>query len=109
MATLSIWSLETTAVDCFLIEARTAAMPVSIPRFSAIGAAPALLTLLVRWKLKDPEQAVKARERAGQAGGEQTGRLVELFQGAHLRNTLVGVGLAVVAYYKKKEKSKESK
>jgi MFS family permease len=62
----------------------------------AIGAAPALLTLLVRWKLKDPEQAVKARERAGQAGGEQTGRLVELFQGVHLRNTLVGVGLASV-------------
>ncbi len=62
----------------------------------AIGAAPALLTLLVRWKLKDPEQAVKARQRAGQAGGEQTGRLVELFQGVHLRNTLVGVGLASV-------------
>ena len=45
MATLSIWSLETTAVDCFLIETRTAAMPISKPRFTAIGSAPAVTFL----------------------------------------------------------------
>jgi MFS family permease len=62
----------------------------------AVGVLPALLTLAVRWKLSDPEQAVQARQRAREGSGPKTGRLVELFQGVQLRNTLVGVGLASV-------------
>jgi MFS family permease len=62
----------------------------------AVGVLPALLTLAVRWKLSDPEQAVQARQRAREGSGPKTGRLIELFQGVQLRNTLVGVGLASV-------------
>ena len=62
----------------------------------ALGALPALLTLWIRWKLREPDQWVKARERAKQDATYQTGRLVELFQGPNLRNTLVGVSLASI-------------
>ena len=62
----------------------------------AIGVVPALLTLLIRWKLKDPEQWIKARELAKQDTNQKTGRLIELFQGEQLRNTLVGVSLASI-------------
>ncbi|MFP6621707.1 MAG: MFS transporter [Pirellulaceae bacterium] len=62
----------------------------------AIGVVPALLTLLIRWKLKDPEQWIKARELAKQDANQKTGRLIELFQGEQLRSTLVGVSLASI-------------
>lgn len=62
----------------------------------AIGALPALLTLWVRWKLREPEQWVKARELAAEGKGAPTGNLFELFQGANLRSTLVGVSLASI-------------
>jgi len=62
----------------------------------AIGAVPALLTLWIRWKLREPEQWVKARERALENTDEQPGRLGELFVGTNLRNTLVGVSLASI-------------
>jgi len=62
----------------------------------AIGVVPALLTLLIRWKLKDPEQWVKAREIAQQDANQKTGRLIEIFQGEQLRSTLVGVSLASI-------------
>ncbi|MEE3230755.1 MAG: MFS transporter [Planctomycetota bacterium] len=62
----------------------------------AIGAAPAVLTLWVRWKLREPEQWVKARERALSDDQQKTGRVVELFQGANLRNTIIGVSLASI-------------
>ncbi|MAM46825.1 MAG: MFS transporter [Planctomycetes bacterium] len=62
----------------------------------AIGAAPALLTVWVRWKLREPEQWVKARERALSDDSQKPGRIVELFQGRNLRNTLVGVSLASI-------------
>jgi MFS family permease len=62
----------------------------------AIGALPALLTLWVRWKLREPEQWVKAKELAAAGKTEPTGNLAELFQGANLRSTLVGVSLASI-------------
>ncbi|RMG32503.1 MAG: MFS transporter [Planctomycetota bacterium] len=62
----------------------------------AIGAAPALLTLWVRWKLREPEQWVAARRKAVSGEGPQTGRLVELFVPPQLRNTLVGVTLSSI-------------
>ena len=62
----------------------------------AIGVVPALLTLLIRWKLKDPEQWIRARELARQDTNQKTGRLIELFQGEQLRSTLVGVSLASI-------------
>ncbi len=61
-----------------------------------IGALPALLTVWVRWKLHEPEQWVKARQRADDGRDQPTGHLVELFQGINLRNTLVGVSLASI-------------
>lgn len=62
----------------------------------AIGALPALLTIWVRWKLREPEQWVRARERAATDRAQQAGRLIELFQGPQLRGTLVGVSLASI-------------
>jgi len=62
----------------------------------AIGVVPALLTLFVRWKLKEPEQWVRARERAAKDHEQQTGEVFHLFRGEHLRNTLVGVSLASI-------------
>jgi MFS family permease len=62
----------------------------------ALGVFPAVLTLWIRWKLREPDQWVKARERAAEDASQQTGRITELFQGAHLRNTIVGVSLASI-------------
>lgn len=62
----------------------------------AIGAFPALLTLWIRWKLKEPEQWVRARAAAAEKAELQTGRLSELFSAENLRGTLVGVSLASI-------------
>jgi len=62
----------------------------------ALGAIPALLTLWIRWKLREPDQWVKAKERASKDVTQQTGHIVELFQGVNLRNTIVGVSLASI-------------
>ena len=60
----------------------------------AIGALPALLTVWVRWKLKEPEQWQQARQRASEDASQRTGRVSELFNSANLRNTLIAVGLS---------------
>lgn len=62
----------------------------------AIGVLPALLTIWVRWKLKEPEAWVKARERAQTDKEQTTGRIRELFYANHLRNTIVAVSLASI-------------
>ena len=62
----------------------------------AIGALPALLTIWVRWKLREPDQWIKARQRASQDNRQQTGRIVELFHLPHLRSTIVGVSLSSI-------------
>lgn len=61
-----------------------------------IGVLPALLTLWIRWKLREPEQWTKAREIARTDATKATGRMSELFTPGNLRGTLVGVALATV-------------
>ncbi|MEQ9407093.1 MAG: MFS transporter [Fuerstiella sp.] len=62
----------------------------------AIGVLPALLTLWIRWKMKEPEQWQKARERAAADSTQATGQFSELFRGTNLRNSLIGVALASI-------------
>jgi MFS family permease len=69
------------------------------PRFGwrwgfAIGAIPALLTLWIRWRLREPEEWVQARALAKKDASKETGRLLDLFRGNLLRRTMVGVTLA---------------
>ncbi|MEX2581449.1 MAG: MFS transporter [Verrucomicrobiales bacterium] len=61
-----------------------------------IGVLPALLTLWIRWKLREPESWTKAKEREKTDATQRTGRLGDLFRGTNLRNTLVGVSLATI-------------
>ncbi len=77
------------------------AVVVANPRFGwrygfVLGALPALLTLWVRWKLREPEQWEQARERARADVSQQTGRILDLFARGLIRNTLVGLVLATV-------------
>ena len=62
----------------------------------AVGAVPALLTLWIRWKLKEPERWVEARQKALEDRSQRTGRIVELFSRGLRRKTLVGVSLATI-------------
>lgn len=62
----------------------------------AIGAFPALMTLWIRWKLKEPDQWIQARDRAKEDSTRQTGRIRDLFAPDLLRNTLVGLALATI-------------
>ncbi len=62
----------------------------------AIGVLPALLTLWIRWKLREPDSWTAARDRAKDDTTQATGRLGELFSAAHARNTLIGVTLATI-------------
>jgi MFS family permease len=62
----------------------------------AIGAFPALLSVWVRWKLREPDTWIAARASAERDPSRQAGRISELFDRTHLRNTLVGVNLAAI-------------
>lgn len=62
----------------------------------AVGAVPALLTLLIRWCLHEPESWQHASQAAAEGVGKKLGRFRELFTEGRWRNTLVGVGLAAV-------------
>ena len=73
----------------------------------AIGVVPACLTLFVRWKLKEPEQWVRARELGKADPTQQTGKISHLFQGEHLRNVLVGVSLASIGRSEERRVGKE--
>jgi len=61
-----------------------------------LGALPALLTVWIRWRLREPEQWVQARELAKTDATKRTGRLLDLFTGDLLGKTLVGLTLATV-------------
>jgi len=61
-----------------------------------IGVVPALLTVFIRWKLREPDQWVQAQERAKTDATQKTGSLSALFQTAYLRNTIVAVALATI-------------
>jgi len=60
-----------------------------------VGVAPALVAVLVRLKLREPERWV----RASKSGESKVSRLRELFSPSLLRGTLVGSGLAFVAVF----------
>ena len=62
----------------------------------AIGALPALLTLWIRWKLREPDRWIQARQRAREHQTEPPGRILDLLRGPNLRSTLVGVGLSSI-------------
>ena len=62
----------------------------------AIGVLPALLTVWIRWKLREPESWQRAKDRAATDDNEATGRLWELFSSDNLRATVVGVSLATI-------------
>jgi MFS family permease len=64
-----------------------------------VGVAPALVALVVRLWVKEPERWVKAHERERQLGAAPSRKLAELFQPGLLRSTLVGSGLAFVAVF----------
>lgn len=61
-----------------------------------IGAVPALLTLVIRWCLHEPESWQHASQSAAEGVGKKLGRFRELFTEGRSRNTVVGVGLAAV-------------
>ncbi len=64
-----------------------------------IGIAPAIVAMLVRLWVKEPERWVKARASEQQAGDSSLGKLAELFSPALRRSTFVGSGLAFVAVF----------
>ena len=61
-----------------------------------IGIIPALLVVVIRWKMKEPEQWRQAKEREAQDATQVTGSIPELFNATNIRNTLVGVTLATI-------------
>lgn len=64
-----------------------------------VGVVPALVALLVRFWVKEPERWVKAHEQEVRSGEIRRIKLLELFRGDLLRPTLVGSGLAFVAVF----------
>jgi MFS family permease len=60
----------------------------------AIGALPALLTLWIRWKMREPEAWVK--DRARQAQPQAAGRIRDLIAPGIASRTLLGFSLAVI-------------
>lgn len=61
-----------------------------------IGVIPALLTVFIRWKLREPEQWTLAKQREAKDASQKTGSLIELFNSENLRATLVGTALATI-------------
>jgi len=64
-----------------------------------VGIAPAVVALLVRLWVKEPDRWLKARVQEQQVGAVRPGKLVQLFQPKLLRSTLAGSGLAFVAVF----------
>ena len=62
----------------------------------AIGVLPALLTLWIRWKLREPDSWQRAQDRAKEDATQKPGQVTELFSSENLRATLVGVTLATI-------------
>lgn len=84
-----------------LLAAAAGAFVINNPNFGwrwgfAIGVLPALLTVWIRLKLKEPEKWKIAREKAAEDKTQAAGRFGDLFNSTNLRNTLVGVSLASI-------------
>lgn len=61
-----------------------------------IGIVPALLVVVIRWKMKEPDQWHQAKERERNDASQVTGSLPDLFASENIRNTMVGVSLATI-------------
>lgn len=61
-----------------------------------IGILPAMLVVVIRWKMKEPEQWQQAKAREKEDASQVTGSIPELFSATNLRNTVVGVALATI-------------
>jgi len=61
-----------------------------------IGIIPAMLVIVIRWKMKEPEQWHQAKEREKQDATQVTGSIPDLFNSQNIRNTAVGVTLATI-------------
>lgn len=61
-----------------------------------VGIVPALLVVVIRWKMKEPEQWHRAKEREKLDATQVTGSIPDLFSKQNIRNTLVGVSLATI-------------
>lgn len=61
-----------------------------------LGAAPALLTIWIRWKLREPQQWEQARDRAKADAAQRAGRILDLFAPGLVRHTLLGLVLATI-------------
>jgi MFS family permease len=64
-----------------------------------VGVGPALVALLVRIWIKEPDRWVRVSRLESTATGTSWVKLAELFTPPHLRSTLVGSGLAFVAVF----------
>ena len=64
-----------------------------------VGVGPALVALLVRIWIKEPERWVRVSKMGSSAAGTSWLQLAELFTPSHVRSTLVGSGLAFVAVF----------
>jgi MFS family permease len=62
----------------------------------AIGVLPALLTVWIRWKLREPDSWQRAKDRAADDPTQARGRIKELFFAQNRRATIVGVSLAAI-------------
>jgi MFS family permease len=61
-----------------------------------IGIVPALLVVVIRWKMKEPERWHRAKKREQQDATQVTGSIPDLFNSQNIRNTFVGVALATI-------------
>ncbi len=64
-----------------------------------VGVAPAVVALIVRMSVKEPERWVKAHEEEKHQGQPGRRKLAELFRPGLARSTFVGSGLAFVAVF----------
>jgi MFS family permease len=64
-----------------------------------VGIAPAVVALLVRLWVKEPERWVQAQAAERESGPRRSSKLADLFAPGLTRSTLVGAGLAFVAVF----------
>lgn len=62
----------------------------------AVGVLPALLTVWIRWKLKEPDTWQEAKGREKKDNSQATGKISDLFSQENLRSTIICVGLATI-------------
>lgn len=61
-----------------------------------VGAGPALLTLWIRWKLREPERWIQARLTAQKDHTQPAGRISDLFAPGIRKHAFLGISLAMI-------------